>query len=459
MTVGETPLISFLKRVLDPAIVVACLIAAVFASGDRFHGYYLILGVITFFVSAHVFYELDLFRSWSKSGFTARIRDILFGWIIVVAILLFLGYASNLSSEYSKQTMLLWFSVAPIGLLLSHILVRGIVTRVRSDGNVRTVVIAGASGLGLQMAKKIKEDPYLFMEVVGFFDDRSERLAINNEEKLLGSFAQLSRYVKQHRINLIYIALPMTMQPRILRLLEELHDTTASVYFIPDIFVFDLVQARFDDVNGIPVIAVCETPFTSIDGVIKRASDLIVGCAILLVLAPLMAAIALGVKLSSPGPVLFRQRRYGLDGEEIVVYKFRSMTVAEDTGEVVQAVRGDKRITPFGAFLRKTSFDELPQLFNVLQGRMSIVGPRPHAVAHNELYRKLIKGYMLRHKVKPGITGWAQINGFRGETETLDKMKLRIECDIDYLRNWSLYLDLSIILRTVLLMFRDPNAY
>lgn len=459
MTVGETPLVSFFKRLLDPVIVVGSLVVVVLASGHRFHGYYLILAVLTFFVSAHVFHELDLFKSWNRTSLSARVRDILFGWIIVVAILLFLGYASNLSSEYSQRVMALWFAIAPLALLLSHFAVRAVVSKARFSGSVRTVVIAGASGLGLQMAKKIKEDQYLFMEVVGFFDDRSERLAINGEETLLGSFAQLPKYVKEHRINLIYIALPMTMQPRILRLLEELHDTTASVYFIPDIFVFDLVQARFDDVNGIPVIAVCETPFTSIDGVVKRASDLVVGSLILTVLAPLMATIAIGIKLSSPGPVLFKQRRYGLDGEEITVYKFRSMTVAEDSAAIVQATRGDKRITAFGAFLRRTSLDELPQLLNVLQGRMSIVGPRPHAVAHNEMYRKLIKGYMLRHKVKPGMTGWAQINGFRGETETLDKMKMRIECDIDYLRNWSLYLDLSIIFRTVWVMFRDPNAY
>ena len=208
-----------------------------------------------------------------------------------------------------------------------------------------------------------------------------------------------------------------------------------------------------------PVISVCESPFTGYDGIVKRASDLILSLLILILVSPLLIIIAAAIKIDSPGPIIFKQRRYGLDGEEIVVYKFRSMRVCEDGGSIRQAQEGDDRITRLGAFLRKTSLDELPQFVNVLQGRMSIVGPRPHAVAHNEIYRNLIKGYMIRHKVKPGITGWAQVNGYRGETKTLDKMQGRIDYDLDYLRNWSLRLDLRIILKTVLLVFKDSAAY
>jgi len=238
-----------------------------------------------------------------------------------------------------------------------------------------------------------------------------------------------------------------------------LRDTTASVYFAPDIFLFDLIQARMDNIGSVPIVAVCETPFYGIAGLIKRLSDIVIALLILIMISPLMLAIAMAVKMESPGPALFKQRRYGLDGKEIIVYKFRSMTVCEDGGVIRQATKNDQRITRLGAFLRKSSLDELPQFINVLQGRMSVVGPRPHAVAHNELYRKLIKGYMVRHKVKPGITGWAQINGLRGETDTLDKMKARIEYDLAYLRNWSLRLDLTIILRTVMVVFRDRHAY
>ena len=314
--------------------------------------------------------------------------------------------------------------------------------------------------VGLRLARQFKEKSYLGVRVVGFFDDRNkERLTETGGFGLLGKVNQLADFAKQNRVDLIYLALPMATQPRILNLLESLRDTTASIYFVPDIFVTDLIQGRMDDVSGLPVVSVCETPFIGINGFIKRASDILLASLILLLVSPAMLAIAAGVKLSSPGPVIFMQRRYGLDGKEISVYKFRSMTVCEDGDSVPQAQRGDRRITRFGAFLRRTSLDELPQFINVLQGRMSVVGPRPHAVAHNELYRKLIKGYMIRHKVKPGITGLAQVNGLRGETETLEKMKARIECDLDYLRNWSLGLDLSIVLRTVLVVIRDRNAY
>lgn len=244
-----------------------------------------------------------------------------------------------------------------------------------------------------------------------------------------------------------------------MKLMEELRDTTASVYFVPDIFVFDLMRAQLAEIDGIPLLAVCETPFSGMNGVLKRASDIVFASVLIALLWPVMLVVAAGVRMSSPGPIIFKQRRYGLYGEQILVYKFRTMSVCEDRGAVTQATRDDPRVTPFGRFLRRTSLDELPQLFNVLFGSMSLVGPRPHAVAHNEEYRKLIDGYMLRHKVRPGITGWAQVNGFRGETESLEKMKRRIEYDLHYLRNWSLALDISILIRTARLVLRDTNAY
>jgi putative colanic acid biosynthesis UDP-glucose lipid carrier transferase len=276
---------------------------------------------------------------------------------------------------------------------------------------------------------------------------------------MLGNMADIAAYVRQHQIKMIFISQPISAQPRIRKLLDELEDTTASVYFLPDIYVFDLMQARFGSVGGMPVIGIRESPFTGVNSIIKRCSDIVLALAIQILLIPVMLVIAVAIKATSPGPVIFPQRRYGLNGEEIIVYKFRSMTVTENGDKVVQAKKGDSRITRVGGFLRRSSLDELPQFLNVLQGRMSIVGPRPHAVAHNEQYRKLIKGYMLRHKVKPGITGWAQVNGLRGETETLDKMEARIEYDLDYLRNWSLWLDLWIIVRTVLVVAKRENAH
>jgi putative colanic acid biosysnthesis UDP-glucose lipid carrier transferase len=306
----------------------------------------------------------------------------------------------------------------------------------------------------------MKENPYSGVRVAGYFDDRSrDRLPAVAPADDLGTIAGLPEYVRANNVDLIYIALPMASQPRIVRLLEELRDTTASIYFVPDIFVFDLIHARVDSVGDLPVVAVCETPFYGLNAILKRASDMVFSLCILALISPLLLAIAIGVKRSSPGPILFKQRRYGLDGRKIVVYKFRTMTVAEDGDLVRQATRNDSRVTRFGAFLRRTSLDELPQFINVLQGRMSVVGPRPHAVAHNELYRKLIRGYMIRHKVRPGITGLAQVRGFRGETDTVDKMQARIECDLAYLRNWSLALDLQIIIKTVAVVLGKQNAY
>jgi putative colanic acid biosysnthesis UDP-glucose lipid carrier transferase len=225
------------------------------------------------------------------------------------------------------------------------------------------------------------------------------------------------------------------------------------------VFAISIIQGRLSDMNGVPVVGICNTPFTGTNSLVKRISDIVLASLILLLISPLLLLIGLGVKLSSPGPAIFKQRRNGLDGGEIIVWKFRSMTTQDNGAQVQQAQRNDPRVTPFGAFLRRTSLDELPQFINVLQGTMSIVGPRPHAVAHNEKYRELIKAYMVRHKVKPGITGWAQIHGLRGETETVDKMAARVEYDLEYLRNWSLGLDLQIVARTVKLVFLDRKAF
>ena len=275
----------------------------------------------------------------------------------------------------------------------------------------------------------------------------------------MGGLKDIPRFIKDQHINLVYVALPMTAQSRIRDLLDELRDTTISIYYLPDVFMYDLIQARILNIHGVPLVALCETPFIGFNAIVKRFWDVTLSLLILIVLSPLLLLISIGIKVTSPGPVLFRQHRYGLDGEEIIVYKFRSMTVCENGPDIAQAKRQDPRITRFGAVLRKTSLDELPQFLNVLQGTMSIVGPRPHAVAHNELYRSQINGYMIRHKVKPGITGWAQVNGARGETDTIDKMQERIKFDLDYLRNWSLALDFLIILRTISVVIKGENAY
>ncbi|MCA1971850.1 MAG: undecaprenyl-phosphate glucose phosphotransferase [Caenispirillum sp.] len=451
---SKLSLASTVGLLLDPAVVLCSLAAVVALHEEPFEAPYVILALILFSLT---------FPGTSRvsSGYMTIIRDVLLGWLILAGLLLLFGYASGYIRIFPQEVVLDWFFATPAALIAANLAAKHFIPLFLAQAAYqRTAVIAGANEVGLRLARQFRDKNYLGVRLLGFFDDRSrERLGDDVSFPLLGKVAQLAEYAKQYRVDLIYLALPMATQPRILNLLDSLRDTTASIYFVPDIFVTDLIQGRMDDVGGLPVVSVCETPFIGINGLVKRTSDIVLAGLILLLISPLMLAIAIGVKLSSPGPVIFKQRRYGLDGKEITVYKFRSMTVCEDGDNVPQAQRNDRRVTRFGAFLRRTSLDELPQFINVLQGRMSVVGPRPHAVAHNEMYRKLIKGYMIRHKVKPGITGLAQVNGLRGETETLDKMKARIECDLDYLRNWSLGLDLSIILRTILVVLRDRNAY
>lgn len=241
--------------------------------------------------------------------------------------------------------------------------------------------------------------------------------------------------------------------------MRELTDTTCSVLLIPDVFTFNILNARTEEVNGVPVVPLFDTPLNGINRILKRLEDIVLASMILLLISPVLLCISIAVKATSPGPVIFRQTRYGMDGKPIKVWKFRSMKVMENDAVVVQATKGDKRITPVGNFLRRTSLDELPQFINVLLGGMSIVGPRPHAVAHNEQYRSLIEGYMLRHKVKPGITGWAQINGWRGETDTLEKMEKRVEFDLEYIREWSLWFDIKIVFLTIFKGFVNKAAY
>jgi putative colanic acid biosysnthesis UDP-glucose lipid carrier transferase len=295
---------------------------------------------------------------------------------------------------------------------------------------------------------------------LGFFDFRGlERLPPESRSQVAGMCEEVADFVRRHHVNAIYITLPMSKAPRIGDLLRQFRDTTASIYFVPDIFAYDLVQARCVEINGIPMLSICDTPFHGMNAVRKRVADVLLSLFGLALIWPVMLAAAIAVKLSSRGPVLFKQRRYGLHGEQILVYKFRSMRVCEDGTEVRQATRDDDRITAVGRFLRRTSLDELPQVLNVLEGKMSFVGPRPHAVAHNETYRKLISGYMIRHKVRPGMTGWAQVHGLRGETSTVESMRLRVQYDLDYLRHWTLMLDLKILFRTLLLVIRGRNAY
>lgn len=458
---NAAPFISFFKLFIDPVLVVVTLYLLSIPFDIAMDGYEFVLGALSFLLTALLLDGMFLFipgysRSWLGLG------RFIVEWLGVVIGLILIGRVSGFINYYHPPFVITWFIVAPIVLIGVHMAIRVYVLRVDSGENAEhsKVVVVGVNHPSQILVKNINEEPFLKMDFIGYFDDRSvSRLPKSAAEHLIGGLDAIPQFVKLHGVKKIFISLPMSSQPRVLDLIDELKDSTASIYFIPDLFVFDLINARFDNVAGMPIVAICESPFMGLNGVVKRISDIVLSVLILMMIWPILLGIALAVKYTSEGPVFFKQRRYGENGDSVLVYKFRSMTVMEDGDKVVQATKNDQRLTSIGSFLRKTSLDELPQFINVLQGKMSIVGPRPHANAHNEQYRKLIKGYMIRHKVKPGITGWAQVNGFRGETDTLDKMQSRIKYDLDYLRNWSVWLDLKIIVLTVVVIFRDRNAY
>ena len=387
--------------------------------------------------------------------------DIVLSWAWVLSVLALLGYATNSLASFDPDMLMAWAIATPLVQWTLVAIGTAIQRHLSSLPDARRpAVIIGAGRMGLRVAQMLRLRQSFGHDLLGFFDDRSaDRVNLPEDATLVGALKQLPEFIEERGVKDVFITLPLTSQPRIQSLLESLQNTTASIHFVPDIFGVSVIQGRLEDMGGVPVVGLLVTPFTGINGFIKRGSDVVLSLLILLLISPILLALAIGVKVSSPGPVIFRQRRTGLDGEIIEVYKLRSMRTTDNGPVVVQATRNDSRITPFGAFIRKTSLDELPQFINVLQGRMSIVGPRPHAVAHNEQYRRLVKAYMARHKVKPGITGWAQVNGLRGETDTLDKMAARIEYDLEYLRNWTLGLDLLIIAKTIKLVFFDRSAY
>jgi putative colanic acid biosynthesis UDP-glucose lipid carrier transferase len=455
LTRARISAIGLLRMVVDPLVIAASLLLCCALAGIEFGGAELLLLLIAFALS------------FPGEVSVRRIRrglfgDILLNWLLIALLLLFLGYATRFIGHFDRQMLIGWLLLTPALQYAAHRAIPLLLPQLLAIDGSRSAVVVASNDVGRRLAAQLRDEPALGFRFRGFFVETDRHGAASSagvDGPVLGTVAEVAERVRRDGIDTVFIALPMAAQPSVLQLLDDLRDTTASVYFVPDIFISDLIQARIDDVGGIPVVAVCETPFVGISGVVKRVSDLLIASLALLLLAPLMLAIAVGVRLSSPGPALFRQRRYGVDGREIMVLKFRSMTVAEDGADVRQACRGDARVTPLGAFIRRTSIDELPQLFNVLAGTMSMVGPRPHAVAHNEFYRREIKGYMVRHKVRPGITGWAQVNGLRGGTDTVEQMRRRIEYDLDYLRHWSLRLDLLILLRTLRVVLSRTNAY
>ena len=473
MMMGETVIlknnmaiavVALLQAITPAFVAVGGLYTAIWAYGVPPQDYFHVLAVIVALLALLLMPHSP--RSGSAQIFSGPLTlavRVFTRWTILLGLLLAIGYSVKFSEEYSRRVVLTWAVLTPTLIIGATLMLDFVMRRLLADPlNARKVVFAGCNEVSFALAKHFSRSPELCMSVDGFFDDRCvNRLTANGigSTSLLGKLSALSSYVKERRVQAIFIALPVRHIERVTKLLEELRDTTASIYYLPDICIADLIQAHSGSINGIPVISMCETPFSGSRGISKRVTDILIASLILLLALPLLIMIAIAIRVTSSGPVIFKQRRYGLNGEEFIVYKFRTMRALEDGAQIVQATRNDPRTTTVGRVLRRYSLDELPQLINVLQGRMSVVGPRPHAVAHNEMYRKLIKGYMLRHKVRPGITGLAQVNGLRGETRSVEQMEARVQYDLEYLRNWSIGLDLKILAKTMTCVLHDSRAY
>lgn len=409
-----------------------------------------------------IYPKFSLYQSWRGESIFKLFRRLFFAWLTIFVILVTVGFLTKLSTGYSRLWLGEFFTITMLLQIIHRIIVRLILNYLRRKGyNFRSIVIIGAGSLGQEIANKLKEQKWTGLKIAAFLDDDIEKQNTSIEFiPVVGPIEYLADYVKHHDLDEVWIALPLEAKGRVQEILFSLQDRSIEVRYIPDIFSFHLFNHSVTEVVGIPLITLSQSPMYGLNYLLKEIEDKTLALLILILVSPVMLIIALMIKLTSPGPIIFKQKRHGWDNKQIIVYKFRTMKVhKEQDNKVTQATKSDPRLTKIGAFLRRTSLDEIPQFINVLQGRMSIVGPRPHAIQHNEIFRKQINFYMLRHHVKPGITGWAQVCGWRGEVNSLEKIQKRVEYDFYYIKNWSLFFDLKIILLTFFKAFKDPNAY
>lgn len=458
----ETTEFTFIYRAADSLIIVSTLYICTKAQLVYMSNHYLVAAVYSIIMFLLASESVGLYRSWRTSKMSEQLLTLVISWVIVVGAIHLIAYASDVSMLYSQDVINAWIILTPLFLGIWRLIIMLAKEKARDMGyNRRVAIIVGVTENGIQLAKELRENHQLGIDLSGFYDDRKpNRLKEHEMQSTLdGSVEDALAYVRSNHVDHVYIAMPMRAQERIAEYLKAFSDTTANTYVVPDFFVYNLIQSRLNVIGSVPTLSVHDTPFYGLTTWLKRVQDIVLASLILVLVSPVLSAVAIGVKMTSPGPIIFKQKRYGLDGQKISVWKFRSMTTMENGANVVQATVNDPRVTKFGAFIRRTSLDELPQFINVLQGRMSIVGPRPHAVVHNEQYRAIVSRYMLRHKVKPGITGLAQVSGYRGETDTLEKMEKRVEFDLQYIASWSTWLDLKIIFLTVFKGFTGKTAY
>nr|SPS05913.1 UDP-glucose:undecaprenyl-phosphate glucose-1-phosphate transferase [Candidatus Nitrotoga fabula] len=456
--------ISMIQRLVDPLLV---LITGTVVYAIRFGSFeipeeYIVILIGICLICLAIFPFFDLYRPRRDESLWSEIQTLTKAWFIVYAVLVGIMFATKTSTEYSR----VWIAGLMIGglssMTLFRLILRSSLRFLRRRGiNTRNIVIAGAGELGREVAQRITASHWTGLKIIGFYDDAPQfQGQVIEGVPVRGGLPLLPQEATGLGVNQVWIALPLNQDAHVKSMVAQLNRLPVQITFVPDIYGVHLLNHSIGEIAGLPVIHIMETPLSGINGFIKELEDKILAISILLAASPLILLIILGVKLSSPGPVFYKQLRGGMHGERIWVWKFRTMKHhSEPPEKIFQAVPGDARITPFGAFLRRTSLDELPQFLNVLKGDMSIVGPRPHAVEHDHFYQQQIDTYILRHQVKPGLTGWAQVNGWRGETGEIRKMENRIRHDIYYINNWSLWFDLRIIVKTVFIILTGKNAH
>ncbi len=421
-----------------------------------------------------VFAAFGLYRSSTSQFLHQLLGRLTVAWFFVLLLVSLVAFLSKIAVDVSR----VWFSTSMITSYVLLVLVRlvsgALLASSRKRGqSIQSVVVIGNNEQASAAIQRLDDNPWIGYRIARVFDEGWTEQATTDTptvmthrdpaavDALLNDIHSFIESQRQHGqpVAEVWVSLPLSEEVLICRIISVLQDTSVDVCLLPNAFGMQFFSGAATNVAELPVVNISDIHLPGSAELFKRVFDRMVSLIAVVLLSPVMLAIAVCIKVDSKGPILFKQQRYGMDGREIEVWKFRSMSVQENGGEVRQATRYDARVTRIGAFLRRNSLDELPQFFNVLQGRMSIVGPRPHAVLHNEEYRGQIDGYMLRHKIKPGITGWAQVNGWRGETDTLDKMEERVRYDLEYIQNWSAWLDLKIIFMTVIQGFSGKNVY
>lgn len=444
-------------------VILASVIAHYLRFGEgTFHYYYWSLLGLAVATSLIVFRWFGLYEPLREKRLINYLLNGVFAISLIFAILSVFSVMSKTSTHYSRIWLGYWFVILLSSFMVSRLVVYALLSYLRHKGfNLKRVVIIGTNQRAQNLVQKLKQSLWAGIDPVLFLSEKAmcEKHLFNIHVRSF-VLAQLSKLIKRMRIDEVWIVLPLREEELIQNIAQALVHDTVTVRYVPDLLGLSFRRHTMMEISGYPLINLYSSPMEGERRWLKAVEDRGLALLFLLIASPVMLLIACSIKLTSPGPILFTQQRHGWNGKIFMVYKFRSMVVhQEQLGTVSQATKNDRRITKIGRFLRRTSLDELPQLFNVLQGDMSIVGPRPHAVEHNEYYKDLVASYMQRFRMKPGITGWAQVNGYRGETDTLEKMQQRVEYDLYYIENWTLLFDLKIILLTLWRGFFHKNAY